>query len=75
MRVMHKRSNMANYSTPVSRAGWRGQGFAHTGAAESSFGDEAPSVLLTPSFWIGGLLSLAVWTSIWTGIAWALDRI
>ena len=68
---------MANPSTPMPPAGWRVPSFIQGGhkVPDSSFDDEGPGVLMTPVFWLGGLASLAVWTSIWTGIAWMLDRI
>jgi hypothetical protein len=68
---------MANYSTPMPRAGWRVQSLVQGGQTvpDSSFDDEGPAVLMSPVFWLGGLASLAVWTGIWTSIAWLLDRI
>lgn len=34
---------------------------------------EGPSPLVSPWFWIGGLLSVGVWTLIWHAIAWLLS--
>jgi hypothetical protein len=61
----------------MPRAGWRVESLVpnRQTVPDSSFAEESPSVLLTAGFWLGGLASLAVWTSIWTGIAWILDRI
>ena len=68
---------MANHSTSMPRAGWRVPSLIQGGhtVPDSSFDEEGPNILLTPVFWIGGLASLAVWTGIWTSIAWMLDRI
>lgn len=66
---------MANHSTPMPQAGWRVPSLAQNGQMPDSFGDEGPGVLLSAGFWLGGLASLAVWTTIWTSIAWMLDRI
>jgi hypothetical protein len=37
--------------------------------------DYGPGMLLSPAFWLGGLLSLAAWTALWVLIAEALERI
>ena len=68
---------MANYSTPLPRAGWRVESLLQNRqmVTDSSFADEGPEVFATPAFWLGGLASIAVWTTIWTSIAWLLDRI
>ncbi|MEJ5990732.1 hypothetical protein WG902_12085 [Ramlibacter sp. PS3R-8] len=63
---------MANFSTEtMPRAGWRVERLILAGqeVRESSYvADEGPGLLVSPSFWLGGLLSLGVWTA----LAWAL---
>ena len=68
---------MAHHSTSMPRAGWRVESLVRTrqAASDSAFAEEGPSMLATPAFWLGGLASLAVWTGIWTSIAWLLDHI
>jgi hypothetical protein len=69
---------MAHHSTPMPRAGWSVESLipSRQTAPDSSFVEEdGPGVLLNAGFWLGGLASLAVWTGIWTSIAWILDRI
>ena len=68
---------MVHHSTSLPQAGWRNDRMAVSGqmAPDSSFDEEGPGILLTAGFWLGGVASLAVWTSIWTGLAWLLDRI
>jgi hypothetical protein len=41
----------------VREAGW-----------ESIASDEGPGILVSPTFWLGGLFSLGLWTA----LAWAL---
>jgi hypothetical protein len=33
------------------------------------------SMLASAGFWIGGLLSVGVWTLIWAGLAWFLENV
>lgn len=37
--------------------------------------DEGPGLFLSWQFWAGGLLSIAIWTLIWTAVADFLDAI
>jgi hypothetical protein len=68
---------MAHQSTSMPRTGWLVENLVRPqqNMSDSAFLEDGPAQFITPAFWIGGLASLAVWTGIWTSIAWLLDRI
>ncbi|MCE3271485.1 MAG: hypothetical protein K0S57_1882 [Ramlibacter sp.] len=61
---------MAHQSTSLPRAGWPLPTMERVREAgwESIASDEGPGILVSPTFWLGGLFSLGLWTA----LAWAL---
>jgi hypothetical protein len=37
--------------------------------------EEGPGLLISPMFWIGGILAVGAWTLLWMGIAFLLDQV
>jgi hypothetical protein len=63
---------------------YRGLRFERTASAafkDASYADpiegpeEGPGLLISPMFWIGGILAVACWTGIWMAIAFILENI
>lgn len=60
-------------NAPLRFARTAAEAFKDASYANAVERHEGPSPLVSPWFWIGGLLSVGAWTLIWHAIAWLLS--